>query len=109
MNTGNKARLAQLQAVENIALRRAAEIARLEELLANRPEQPAADSVVSFERTYDVNGKSYSWVAYQAIEGWWYLSQSGYGARTLPRMNWDDLLDFIGDNTIYIATAWEIL
>lgn len=83
-----------------------AELERLESL----PEEPAVDSVVSFEKVFEKNGRRYSWVAYHAVQGSWYLSQDGpYGARQ-PKMTWFDLLEFIGsDNTIYLATEWEVL
>ena len=101
-----RARLAQLKLEEYTATRRAAEIAKLEEALANRPEEPPVDATIAFTKTWS-GSHSYSYVAYQAIQGWWYLSQSNY--RTQPRMLWDDLLDFIDDSDIFIVTAWEQL
>lgn len=106
MNT--RRRLEELQAQENIALRRAAEIARLEEKLAARPEQPPVDAVIAFEHVYPNSPKAYNFVAYQAVEGWWYISQSNYRGG-MPRMKWDDLLDFVGDEEIYICAGWEVL
>ena len=107
MNT--RARLEQLKFQQATDRKIAAEIARLEELLTNRPKEPPVDAVIAFNRMYEKSGRSYGWVAYQAVGGWWYLTQSNYNTRGMPRMRWDELLDFIDDNDIFIVTAWEQL
>lgn len=100
--------LASMKAQQDRAARIELAIIRLEEELANRPEEPPVDAVISFERTYEKSGRRYNWVAYQAVEGYWYLSQSNYRGG-FSRMTWDELLDFIDDNPIFICTGWEQL
>lgn len=107
-------RLAQLKAQLTLDIQRAAEIARLEEELANRPTEPPVDAVVAFVKDWGPGVRSgkqrtYNYVAYQAVGGWWYLSQSNYRDSGQPRMLWDELLDFINGADIFIATAWEQL
>jgi hypothetical protein len=84
-------------------------IQKLQEELANRLEEPPVESVIAFRSVFERDGKSYDWVAFQAVRGKWYLSQDGARGAKLPSMDWDSLLDFIGNNEIYICTGWEQL
>lgn len=74
--------------------------------LAERPVEPPVDAVIAFVKAF--NGKDYSWVAYQAVPGRWFLSQDGTRGAQLPSMTWNGLLDFVDGNTMYWATGWEV-
>lgn len=79
--------------------------------LANLPEEPPVDSVISFERVFEYNGQSYGYVAYRAHDDWWYLTQDPFRnhAGGHARKRWFELLDFIGDADIFVATKWAQL
>jgi hypothetical protein len=72
-----------------------------------RDEDWPTGTVFRFERTYEVNGKSYSFAALKVIGGLWYLTKSTH-SRVASPVDWDALMDFLEDGvTVQVATHWE--
>jgi hypothetical protein len=66
--------------------------------------EPDAGTIIAFTKRYPGALQAYDYVALRAQNGLWYRT-GGSTVRMAP-MGWTELLDFIGDGGLRIATAW---
>lgn len=75
------------------------ELDRRDERFGN---EPVPGSVVRFERRFR-SGRSYSYAAVRAEDGFWYLT----GVEEPRRLTWEHLKGFVGDNELEVGVVWE--
>jgi hypothetical protein len=69
--------------------------------LKDRPNEPTENgNIISFHKQFSGGGTVYSYAAIKAA-GLWYTT----GPKSPKGYSWDELLDFIGDNEIYLVTS----
>lgn len=78
--------------------------------LARFGAEPPEGSVVRFKKQYRAGGTRYGYAAIRK-RGWWFITQGNRTGFSGPRpgMSWAQLVEFVGDSKLKLATGWKEL
>lgn len=86
-----------------------AQMAQMATVIERFGGEPALGTVLKFEHTFDRSGvinpgnKVYTYVAIRSVNGW-HVSGRPFVGRVIE---WDELVDFIGDGRAWVASGWS--
>jgi hypothetical protein len=93
----------------NQAMEELARWALLDETYGKALKELHTGAVIRFTRTYEEDGKEYSFAALKVIGGLWYLTKAT-NSRVLSPLKHDDFLLFLEAATdVEVAMSWQAL
>lgn len=94
-----------LEAQAKVVLEQLNTYAELDAKFGAEDEYPI-DTVLNFDRVWDVDGRRYEFVALKVRNGKWYVTK-GDNSRMGSPFTWEELKEFMKTSTkLYYASAW---